>query len=83
MLTTNGGGFKTSQMGTLKNYGDLWYHKKTLTDILSLQNLHQKGYGIQYDNENKDMFLVTKPNGTTVEFQPSKEGLYFYDTRGQ
>ena len=29
------------------------------------------------------MFLVTKPNGTTVEFQTSNEGLYFYDTRGQ
>ena len=62
-MTTNGGCLTTSRMGTLENYGDVWYHEEALTNILSLQNLHQKGYGIQYDNEDKDVFLVTKPNG--------------------
>ena len=68
-------------MGTLENYGDVWYHEEALTNILSLQNLHQKGYGIQYNNEDKDVFLVTKPNGKKVQFNPSNDGLYFYDTR--
>ena len=50
-VTTNGGGPTTSKMCTLKNYSDVWYHKKTLTNIPSLQNLYQKVYGIQYNNE--------------------------------
>jgi hypothetical protein len=32
-----------------------------------------------YDNNKRDAFVVTQDDGTTFDFIPSKEGLYFYD----
>ena len=67
-------------MAYLPNYGDIWYHHKALTNILSLY-LVTKKYHVQYDSKLHDVFLVTKPNGETIEFKPSPTGLYYHDTR--
>ena len=32
-----------------------------------------------YDNNKKDAFVVTRDDGTTFEFIPSKDGLYYCD----
>jgi len=33
----NGGALTTNKKGTLKNYGEVWYHKDAITNILSLK----------------------------------------------
>jgi hypothetical protein len=34
---------------------------------------------VRYDNRQKDAFIVTRDNGSEMEFIPSREGLYHYD----
>lgn len=34
---------------------------------------------IEYNNKVCDAFLVTRDDGTVMEFVPSSEGLYYYD----
>lgn len=34
---------------------------------------------MSFDNKVKDVFVVMRDNGSTMEFIPSKEGLYQYD----
>ena len=80
-ISTNGGGLQTSCMGTLKNYGDVWYHEKALTNIVGLNNLIKKGYHVSFDSDVANQFTVTKHNGDTINFYPSKDGLYYHDTR--
>ena len=54
-----------------------------MTIYLSIQNLYQRGYGIKYDNEAEDAFLFKKPNGETIAFEQSEEGLSLFDTRNE
>ena len=45
-LKTNGGTLKCQEMGHLPNYGDVWYHKDAITNILSLKNMQDQNYKI-------------------------------------
>ena len=74
-LKTNGGTLVTNKKGHLPGYGEVWYHQKAITNILSLNNV-KKTHKITYNSANQDKFVVTKP-GTKLEFKPSKEGLYY------
>ena len=38
-VLTNGGSIKTNMKGTLANYGEVWYHPKAITNIVSLCNI--------------------------------------------
>ena len=59
----------------------MWYDENAITNILSLHNLHRKGYKVDYDNSIDDTFKVTAPSGKKMVFLPSSEGLYYFDTR--
>ena len=49
-IVTNGGGLKTNMKGTLPNYGEVWYHPKAITNILSMRNVAER-YPISYCSE--------------------------------
>ena len=59
MLHTSGGTIKTNMMGTYKGYGDVWYHPKALTNMISFGNAKNNGFKVNYDDVN-DRFTIAK-----------------------
>ena len=49
-----------------------------LTNILSLKNMRDKNYKIDYNSTGEDMFTVSRGD-TVMKFKPSLEGLYHVD----
>ena len=45
----NGGSITTKKIGYLKNYGDVWFDERAITNILCLKNVKQK-YRVTYDS---------------------------------
>jgi hypothetical protein len=75
-VVTNGGNLYMQLQGTLRNYGDMWYHPDTITNILSLNNV-KKIYKVTYDSTDADCCLVYKPE-KIVKFTPTRKGLYVH-----
>ncbi len=72
-LSTNAGVMYCNEKGELKGYGEVWYHKEAITNILSLKNV-KKVYRVTYDSEGTDTFEVYRPQGN-LKFKCSPEGL--------
>jgi hypothetical protein len=76
----NAGQRTTSMIGDLPGYGTVWYDPKSIANILSLKRVAAK-YHVAFDSEEHGgSFIVTKPDGTVLEFQQSDGGLYFLNT---
>jgi hypothetical protein len=73
----NAGTTRTNLMGTLKGFGDVWYHPNGIANILSMA-LVEELYPVTYTKERG--FVVHKTNGTTRRFVKSDRGLYYMDT---
>ena len=56
----NGGNITTNKIGYLKNYGDVWFDERAITNILCLKNVKQK-YRVTYDSSTDDVFTLHKP----------------------
>jgi hypothetical protein len=65
--------------GDLLGYGPVYYHQQVTANVLSLYNMARRFQSIVYNNKTRDAFLVTRDNGTIMEFVPSTSGLYYYD----
>ena len=74
-LKTNGGTLVTNKKGYLPGYGEVWYHERAVTNILSLNNV-KKTHKITYYSASQDKFVDTKPC-TRLEFNPSEESQYY------
>ena len=77
-IATNGGVLETDMMGYLPGYGDVWFHKDAISNILSLANVSKK-YRITYDSNTDNIFKVHKPDHI-VNFYKSDSGLWYHDT---
>jgi len=66
--------------GDLKGYGTVWVHPGGIANTLSYSNV-QKKCKVMYDSTQNEGFLVHKAYGTTWVFRPSKNGLFFYDSK--
>ena len=64
----NGEALTTNKMGTLKNYGEVWYHEDAITNILSLKNVRSK-FHLTYVSYPESVFTVHKPDGSINEFK--------------
>ena len=75
---TNGNLLTTNKQGYLKNYGNLWYHTKSISNILILSNVKKKNYIIS-DSKNGDIFIVIniRPGGCDMIFTANKDELYY------
>jgi hypothetical protein len=74
----NAGVMSTSLVGDLPGYGEVWFHKNGIANILSLARVNEK-YRVTYNSEGGNSFQVWKPDGTAREFHESPGGLYFLD----
>jgi hypothetical protein len=66
------------QVGTLKNYGEVWFNPNVIVNILSLARVKEK-YPVRYDSDEVNQFVVVQPHKQIV-FQQSGSGLYYHDT---
>ena len=62
----------------LKNDGNVWYHPKAISNILSMRNVKMKNC-IIYESENGDIFIVinTRPGAKDMILTANKDGLYY------
>jgi hypothetical protein len=67
----NAGSTRVSEIGTIRNYGDVWFSKSAIANILSLSQLKER-YPVKYDSS-----AWTK----NVIFKESLAGLYYHDTK--
>ena len=74
----NCGSITTNKIGHLKNYGDVWFDERAITNILGLKIVKQK-YRVTYDSSTYGVFTVHKP-GQQLHFVMHKDGLYYHDT---
>jgi len=65
--------------GDLLGYGPVYYHHQVTANVLSFFNMARRFRSIVYDNNICDAFMVTRDDGTIIKFEPSTEGLYYYD----
>ena len=55
----NGGSITKKQKAHVRNYGAVWFDKRSITNILSLKNV-QKRYRVTYDSTSNSAFIVHK-----------------------
>ena len=75
----NAGVTKTTQVGTLPGYGEVWYHPTGIANILSFSRVRAKGFNITYNNKT-DSFNIKGADTTEHTFKKSYQGLYYLDT---
>ena len=78
----NAGVKTTDQTGCFPGYGEVWYHPTGIANILSLSRVRQNGFSVSYDDQ-RNVFIIKKPNGGSHEFTQSEKGLYYLDTADQ
>jgi hypothetical protein len=76
---TNGGIQVSCQVGTVRNFGDMWFNTESLANILSMAEVH-KICRIIMDTSVEASMDVHRCNGSIMKFCEYKSGLYYYDT---
>jgi hypothetical protein len=79
-IKCNAGVTWTDMMGDLPGYGEVWYNKNSIANILSLSRVESK-YRITYDSDNGKQFIVHKADGMVRQFRQSKNGLFYMDAK--
>ena len=77
----NAGKVRVNMMGELPGYGDVWYYPDGIANILSLFRVSLK-FHVQYDSRVTGSFIVWKDDGSSREFKPGTNGLYYFDYSG-
>jgi hypothetical protein len=75
---TNGGTQLSSQMGTITNFGGVWFKEELLAKILSIAAV-EKVCCITMDTSVEAAMHVHQKDGTVMNFKEYKSGLYYYN----
>ena len=75
----NGGDLKTHKKAYVKNYGEVWFDERAITNIMSLKNVKEK-FRVTYDSDRDGTFTVHKPNIVNIKFGMHCNRLYYHDT---
>jgi hypothetical protein len=78
-IYSNGGHQDTHMLGDLPGFGQVWYNKDSLANILSLAEV-RKVCRVTMDSREAAKIIVYKHNGDKIKFIESGKGLYYYDT---
>jgi hypothetical protein len=74
----NAGTSIATQVGTIKNYGEVWFNPNAIANILSLARVKER-YSVRYDSDEGNQFMVVQPH-IQIVFPQSGSGLYYHDT---
>ena len=69
------------QARIFKNYGDVWFDERSITNILCLKNTKKK-YRVTYDSAKNGTFTVHKPDAQ-LHFVMHQDGLHYHDTKNR
>jgi hypothetical protein len=72
---------RVTKVGTLRNYGEVWYNENAIANILSLAQV-KECYPVKYDSTNCNQFFVIQPTKEVI-FHQSQSGLYYHDTENR
>ena len=82
ILKSNGDGdIRTNQVGNIHGYGEVWFNKQSMANILSFANVKKK-FRITISTGPDDpcpTFCVHKKDGSVMEFKEHSLGLYVHD----
>ena len=78
-IQCNAGTRVTNLVGDLRGYGLVWFDSRAIANVLSLKLVKER-YHVQYNSNEKEGFVVTKPNGEQFNFTESQSGLHYLDT---
>ena len=67
------------QARTFKNYGDVWFGERAITNTLCLKNMKKK-YCVTYDSAENRTFTVHKPN-VQLYFLMHQDGFHYHDIK--
>ena len=73
-IFTNAGKLKTTQKAYVKEWGDVWYNPKAITNIFSYAEMVAR-FRVTYDSDTEDAFKVHLPH-KIIKFERIPEGLY-------
>jgi len=79
LVHTNGGHQISNYVGEVRNFGTVWFNKKSLANILSLAEVRKK-YRVTMDTAVHPSMCIHRADGTIMHFTEYKSGLYFHDT---
>lgn len=65
-----GNALEVNEEGKLLGYGWVYYHPNVTANIISFFNITKRLKSVVYVNRKKDAFLVTRDDGTVMEFGP-------------
>jgi hypothetical protein len=73
------GGSQTSNMvGDLSDFGEVWYNKHSLANILFMAAV-RKHNRIMMDSDIEPALLVHRQDGSVMKFREYQTGLYYFD----
>jgi hypothetical protein len=75
---TNGGTQISTKIGTVRNFGDVWFNPNSLANILSMAAV-RKICRITMDTSVEAAMHVHRKDGTIMTFKEYRSGLYYYD----
>ena len=81
-IQCNTGTRVTNLVGDLPGYGPVWFDSRAIANVLSLKLVKER-YHVKYNSNEKEGFVVTKPNGEQFSFTESPSGLHYLDTSSQ
>jgi hypothetical protein len=76
---TNGGTQITTELGSVRNFGDVWYNPESLANILSMAEV-RKVCRITMDTSIEACMNVHRRDGSVMKFQEYRSGLYYFDS---
>ena len=78
----NGGSLTTNFKATVRNYGEVWFDERAITNILCLKNVRKK-LPVSYSCYPDSTFYVEKEDGTSIDFVMHPDGLHYHHTKRQ
>ena len=76
-LATNTGVKFNNEKAEVPNFGEVWYDKDAIANIIGFADLLSKSNRITYDSAKEDAFIVHLPDGK-LKLKRTAEGLYAF-----
>lgn len=78
ILHYNTGVLRINLVGDFAGVGTVYYNPKCIANILSMSKITEQ-FDVTFDSKNGNEFIVSNDEGTHMEFNQSKNGLYYLD----
>ena len=75
-IYSNGGKLTTNKMATLPGYGDVWFHHKAMSNVISVHEAMDRGMFITFENKT---ILFGTDKSHTVEFKSFKNRIFTFE----